>query len=57
MTIEYYKKNVYGNTVFYIADIEVRETIQTLTQRATVKKQDLEALSRLGFIIQEVIAP
>lgn len=57
MTIDYYKKNVYGNTVFYIANIEIREILQTLTQRATIKQEDIKALSKLGFILQEVIAP
>ena len=57
MVINFYKKNVYGNTLYYIADIEIRTIISALTGRATLTLSDINNLNRLGFIMNEIIAP
>jgi hypothetical protein len=55
--IDYYRKNVYGNTLYYIADMDIRQIIQAISGRTTITKQDIHNLELLGFQLTEVIAP
>lgn len=57
MTIEYYRKNVYGADLMYIADEKTAYFITQLTNRVTMTGSDMFALSKLGFEFVEVIAP
>ena len=56
MTIEYFKKEVYGNTMFYVKDKEQREKIESLTGRRTINDTDIKALEFLGHTLTQVLA-
>ena len=51
MTIEVTQKEVYGNTLTYVADESVRNSIKKLTGRKTLTDYDIEALKELGFVL------
>lgn len=55
MTIEYFKKSVYGNDMLYIKDAKQAETIRVLTGKKTIDARDIEMLSRLGITFKQVI--
>ncbi len=62
-TIQYYKKSVWGNTLYYVAqhlgaDMQhAAKNIKALTGRETITASDLNALIGLGFEFHEVFAP
>lgn len=49
MTIEVTQKDVYGNTLTYVADAVVQRSIQKLTGRKSLTDSDIQALKELGF--------
>lgn len=49
MTIEVTQKDVYGNTLTYVADAAVQRSIQKLTGRKSLTDSDIQALKELGF--------
>lgn len=49
MTIEVIQKDVYGNTLTYVADAAVQRSIQKLTGRKSLTDGDIQALKELGF--------
>lgn len=49
MTIEVTQREVYGNTLTYVADAAVQRSIQKLTGRKSLTDSDLQALKELGF--------
>jgi hypothetical protein len=51
MTIEVERKEVYGNTLTYIKEESVRNSIRKLTGRKTLTSYDIEALKELGFVL------
>tara|TARA_B100001093_G_C26569401_1_gene902290 strand:+ start:709 stop:891 length:183 start_codon:yes stop_codon:yes gene_type:complete len=51
MTIEVTQKEVYGNTLTYVADESIRNSIRKLTGRKTLTDYDIEALKELGFVL------
>ena len=51
MTIEVERKEVYGNTLTYVVDESIRNSIKKLTGRKTLTDYDIEALKELGFIL------
>ena len=51
MTIEVTRKEVYGNTLTYVADESIRNSIKKLTGRKTLTDYDVEALKELGFVL------
>ena len=51
MTIEVTQKEVYGNTLTYVADESERNSIKKLTGRKTLADYDIEALKELGFVL------
>ena len=51
MTIEVERKEVYGNTLTYVADESIRNSIKKLTGRKTLTDYDVEALKELGFVL------
>jgi len=53
--LRYYRKNVYGNELFYLVDNA--DPIAVLTGCQTLRPRDFKALSELGFRFEEVIAP
>lgn len=58
MTIKYYTKQVYGNTMFYVADPHQADLISYLTGKKTVTLQDLINLQELtGIGIERVFEP
>lgn len=58
MIIQFYKKDVYGRSLIYIADKDQAEYIQVLTGTKTVTDDQLSALGKLtGCAFVEVFAP
>lgn len=55
MKIKVYAKEVYGSTLFYIADEKQAKTIESLTGRKTVRCSDFKHWKSLGFEIEQVI--
>tara|TARA_R100001509_G_scaffold81201_1_gene45739 strand:- start:1641 stop:1841 length:201 start_codon:yes stop_codon:yes gene_type:complete len=51
MTIEVTQKQVYGNTLTYVTDESIRNSIKKLTGRKTLTDYDIEALKELGFVL------
>jgi len=51
MTIEVTQKEVYGNTLTYVKEESVRNSIKKLTGRKTLTSYDVEALKELGFVL------
>ncbi len=51
MRIEVTRKEVYGNTLTYVADESIRNSIKKLTGRKTLTDYDIEALKELGFVL------
>lgn len=62
-TIQFYKKNNYGNLHYYIAThcgadmFHVASQIRKLTGRSTLTASDMNALRGLGFEFVETLAP
>ena len=52
MIIEVTQKDVYGNTLTYVADAAVQRSIQKLTGRKSLTDSDIQALKELGFTFQ-----
>lgn len=46
------QKDVYGNTLTYVADAAVQRSIQKLTGRKSLTDSDIQALKELGFTFQ-----
>ena len=55
MIIEYYKKNVYGNELFYVKDSKQAMLLFILTGRKTINEKDIDVLGELGFTMTQVI--
>ena len=53
MEIRYCRKNVYGNTLFYVVDY-VKE-IEELTGKKTITPKIIKCLERLGIKCTEVL--
>ena len=51
MLIEVKRKEVYGNTLTYVKDESVRNSIRKLTGRKTLTDYDIDALKELGFVL------
>lgn len=57
MIIDYYGKDNYGGTYFYIVNAEIRANVCQLTGRKTLSLSDMLALKNLGFTLNEVLPP
>lgn len=57
--IKYYRKDVYGKTLFYIHNDNAleRSAIQYLTGKTTISACQMENFKVLGLTFIEVIAP
>lgn len=55
--IGYYRKNVYGKTLFYVADKDYANNIQALTGQKTLSADHMAALAALGVVFIETFAP
>jgi hypothetical protein len=51
MTINYIKKNVYGNEMLYIVG-DAKEFVARLTGKKTVDEGDIKALKNLGLTVE-----
>jgi hypothetical protein len=54
MNIQYFTRNVYGQTLLYVVGAE-GAAIQTLTGKKTVTRGDLAALEALGHTTERVL--
>lgn len=57
MELEFYRKQVYGNELMYLADKAEAKEMSTLTGRTTINASDMRSLQALGFTFKEVLAP
>jgi len=53
MKIQYFKRDVYGNPLFYIVG-EQAEALRRLTGKKTVDQRDITALEALGHTFELV---
>lgn len=56
-TIEFYRKDIYGVTMYYVANDCERVIVSKLTGRKTLNKQDMACFEEMGFTLTEVLAP
>lgn len=47
MTINYYSQQVYGQTLYYLANIQARNNWRELTGKKTITTKDMERLTAL----------
>lgn len=57
MLIQYYTREIYGSKYRYPLDPDIASSLLTLTQRKTLSPHDMNALSALGFMFEEVLQP
>jgi len=56
MTINFYRKNVYGNDLIYVADEKQAKSISKITGSKTLKPIHIQGFNELGFEFNEVIS-
>jgi len=54
MKLEYYQKSVYGRNYFYLVDEGAMNAVRALTDRQTLREQDIQALKELNFEMELV---
>lgn len=57
MEIDYYRKNVYGNELMYVASEDAKYAIYALTGKNSISPLHINALESLGCTFKEVLAP
>ena len=57
MQIEYYIKQVYGNTHLYVLNPDFQKAMQLLTGQITLTKQAKNGFEMLGFTFVQVLPP
>ncbi len=58
MTIQYYSKEVYGNTLYYLADKDQAIQLRGLTGKKTISSIDMTLLTKLtGVTFERVFGP
>lgn len=57
MNITFYRKNVYGKELRYIANPTIADAIIRLTGKLTIDENDMTELRVLGCTFEEVVAP
>lgn len=55
MTIEYYKKSVYGTEYLYVKEKKWADIITTLTGQKTLSPYTMKALTALGCEFKQVL--
>lgn len=55
--IKFYRKNVWGNELKYVADPITAATITSLTGQKTLSEQQIKSLTALGLSFEEVLPP
>lgn len=57
MKVQFYTKNVYGNTLIYLVESEASENILCLIGQKTINKFQIERFKDLGIEFDQVINP
>jgi hypothetical protein len=57
MRIEYFRKQNYGVTMFYVLDKKLASVVQKLTGKKTLTFDIVNALKELGHEVVEVLPP
>ena len=57
MTIQYYRKSVYGNELIYLVDGEGTENILRLIGTKTISRGQMQRFTELGLKFVETFAP
>ena len=57
ITIEFYRRQLYGRELMYIADPAYAALIKTLTHKIVIDEREKGALIKLGISFREVSAP
>jgi len=57
MTVQFYTKSVYGNTLIYLVESEVSEAMLRLIDQKTISKSQMEKFEKLGLSFEQVINP
>lgn len=57
MKVQFYTKNVYGNTLIYLVESEAAENILCLIAQKTISKFQMKRFADLGIVFEQVINP
>lgn len=57
MTLQFYRKQIYGNDLRYLVDCEGADSFRELTNKLTITSKDMHHGEVLGITFLEVIAP
>ena len=57
LTIEYFAREVYGKTFYYIKSPEIARHVKSLTDANTLQPRHVEALKALGCAFKLVLDP
>ena len=57
MKVQYYTKQVYGNTLNYLIASEASEAIYNLIAQKTISEAQMEACEKLGIEFERVFEP
>lgn len=52
--MKYYRKNVYGNELMYLADKNQKDAVEMISGRKSINPADMFALGMIGFTFEEV---
>ncbi len=55
MTIEYFKKNVYGIETYYLVECEKAQTILDILNQKTITKVQMGMFEDLGITFKQVL--
>lgn len=57
MTVQYYRKNVYGKTLIYAIDKDIGKLLTLLTGEISISATTIFALEKFGVEFEEVLPP
>jgi len=57
MTIQFYTKSVYGNTLIYLVESEASRSMLELIGQKTISKSQMARFEKLGLSFEQVINP
>jgi len=57
MTVQFYTKNIYGNTLIYLVDSESSRSMLELIGQKTISKSQMAEFEKIGVTFDQVINP
>lgn len=57
MKVQFYTKNVFGNTLIYLVDSSEAQSILALINQKTISRFQMRRFAELGIVFEQVINP